>query len=438
MKRVLALIALLAWLGTVAVLVVLAVNHALEALGAFLCTGIAVAAGWVALTHRGFARALGAVVALLAVAGAVAILAGEGALLTLVIYIVAVALASGATTLALKPTGRAPGWQQLPAPGRRVLIMNPWSGGGKVERFNLPDECRKRGIEPIVLKRGDDLRTLALNAADAGAGALGMAGGDGSQAIVAQVAMERGLPYVCVPAGTRNHLALDLGVDRDDVVGALEAYGPEGFERRIDLATINDVVFVNNVSLGVYAKIVQSDEYRDDKMGTTLRMLPDLLGPDAEPFDLSFAVLNGDDHASADLLMVSNGPYRLDRMFGMGTRPRMDAGVLGIVSVAIDGPGEAAEFIALEGAGQAARFRGWRTWSATEFVVEADKPVPAGVDGEALTLDPPLRFVTHPGALRVRLAPHHPGRSPSTEMPTSSRDAVAALGRAAFGRAHAE
>jgi hypothetical protein len=188
MKRVLALIALLAWLGTVAVLVVLAVNHALEALGAFLCTGIAVAAGWVALTHRGFARALGAVVALLAVAGAVAILAGEGALLTLVIYIVAVAVASGATTLALKPTGRAPGWQQLPAPGRRVLIMNPWSGGGKVERFNLPDECRKRGIEPIVLKRGDDLRTLALNAADAGAGALGMAGGDGSQAIVAQVA----------------------------------------------------------------------------------------------------------------------------------------------------------------------------------------------------------------------------------------------------------
>ena len=438
MKRVLALIALVAWAGTVVVLVVLAVNHALEALVALLATGIAVAAGWVALTHRGFARVLGGVVAILAVAAAVVVLAGEGALLTLVIYLAAVALASGATTLALTPTGRAPAWEHLPAPGRPVLIMNPWSGGGKVQRFNLPDECRKRGIEPIVLKRGDDLRTLAVNAADAGAGALGMAGGDGSQAIVAQVAMERGLPHVCVPAGTRNHLALDLGVDRDDVVGALEAYGPDGLERRIDLATINDAVFVNNVSLGVYAKIVQSDEYRDDKLGTTLRMLPDLLGPDAEPFDLSFAVPDGDDHTTADLLMVSNGPYRLDRMFGMGTRPRMDAGALGIVSVAIDGAGQAAEFIALEGAGQAARFEGWRTWTATEFVVEADKPVPVGVDGEALTLDPPLRFATHPGALRVRLAPHHPGRSPSAEMPTNSRDAVAALGRAAFGRAPAQ
>ena len=46
-----------------------------------------------------------------------------------------------------------------------------------------------------------------------------MAGGDGSQAMVATVAAEFGLPMVVVPAGTRNHLALDLGLDRDDVVG---------------------------------------------------------------------------------------------------------------------------------------------------------------------------------------------------------------------------
>ena len=247
-----------------------------------------------------------------------------------------------------------------------------------------------------------------------------MAGGDGSQAIVAQVAMERALPYVCVPAGTRNHLALDLGVDRDDVVGALDAYGDEGLERRIDLATINGSVFVNNVSLGVYASIVQSDHYRDDKLGTTLRMLPELLGPEAEPFDLRFAAPGGDDNATADLLMVSNGPYRLDRLFGMGTRPRMDSGVLGIVSVRIAGPGQAAQFLAMESTGTVSRFSGWRTWTAEEFVVNADQPVPAGVDGEALSLDPPLRFVTHPDALRVRISPHHPGVSPSAEMPTSA------------------
>ena len=153
MKRVLALVALLAWVGTLAVLVVLAVNHTVEALGALACTVVASAAGWLALTHRGFARGLGAVVALLAVAGALVILIGDGAFVTLVIYVVAVVLASGATTLALRRSGPAPAWKALPAPGRPVLIMNPWSGGGKVDKFNLPEECRRRGIEPVVLKQ---------------------------------------------------------------------------------------------------------------------------------------------------------------------------------------------------------------------------------------------------------------------------------------------
>jgi diacylglycerol kinase family enzyme len=89
-----------------------------------------------------------------------------------------------------------------------------------------------------------------------------MAGGDGSQALVAAVAAERDIPFVCVPAGTRNHFVLDLGLDRKDVVGALDAY-TDGVERRIDLARVGDRVFVNNVSLGVYAAIVQSDDYRD-------------------------------------------------------------------------------------------------------------------------------------------------------------------------------
>src|SRR4029077_4005061 len=102
--------------------------------------------------------------------------------------------------------------------------MNPRSGGGKATRFGLVDECHKRGIEPIMLEPGDDLLVLAEDAVTRGADVLGMPGGDGSQALVATVAAKHGLPHVVVPAGTRNHLALDLGLDRDDVVGALDAY----------------------------------------------------------------------------------------------------------------------------------------------------------------------------------------------------------------------
>ena len=142
------------------------------------------------------------------------------------------------------------------APHHPVLFFNPRSGGGKAERFSLAKEARARGIEPIELKAGDDLEVLVRGAVARGADGLAMAGGDGSQAVVAAVAAEFGLPYACVPAGTRNHFALDLGVDRDDVVGALEAF-VDGGERRVDLGEVNGRVFVNNVSLGLYAEAVQ-------------------------------------------------------------------------------------------------------------------------------------------------------------------------------------
>ena len=167
------------------------------------------------------------------------------------------------------PVGRA---------GHGVLIVNPKSGGGKATRFGLADEARRRGIETVVLEPGSDLLRLVAGAVDRGADVIGIAGGDGSQALVASVAMRHDVALVCIPAGTRNHFALDLGLDRDDVVGALDAFG-DAVERRIDLAEVSGHVFVNNVSLGIYAKIVQSPEYRDAKRSTTANFLPQLLGP---------------------------------------------------------------------------------------------------------------------------------------------------------------
>ena len=137
----------------------------------------------------------------------------------------------------------------------------------------------------------DWLQTVR-DVAASGVDVLGMAGGDGSQAMVGTVAAELGLPMVVVPAGTRNHLALDLGLDRNDVVGALDAYG-EAVERTMDLADLNGHVFVNNVSLGLYAAIVRSPAYRDAKVDTTLATLPQVLGPDTEPFDLRFTGPDG-------------------------------------------------------------------------------------------------------------------------------------------------
>jgi len=269
-------------------------------------------------------------------------------------------------------------------PAHPVLIVNPRSGGGTAARCDLVEECRMRGIEAIVLEHGDDVAALATAAVRDGADVLGMAGGDGSQAAVAAVAAAHDLPYVCIPAGTRNHFALDLGIDRDDPIAALDAFA-DGDERRIDLGRVNGRAFVNNVALGFYGAVVQSPAYRDHKVRTVVELLPELVGPNAEPFDLHFVGAGGATFDHAALVLVSNNPYVLDPRPRKGARGDIDGGVLGVVAVTAPGP------------------RGLAEWTTSAFVVDSSAPVTAGIDGESVVLAPPLRFESDPKALRVRV-----------------------------------
>ena len=287
-------------------------------------------------------------------------------------------------------------------PRHPVLIINPRSGGGKAERFGLLDECVARGIEPIVLQRGDDLVGIVADAVSRGADAIGAAGGDGSQALVATVASQHDIPYVCVPAGTRNHFASDLGVDRDDVVGALNAF-VNGAERRIDLARVNGRVFVNNASLGVYAKIVQSEEYRNAKLETVARMLPDLLPPCAAPFDLRFTAPDGTQWQGAQLVLVSNNPYHAPRPGGSGNRQGLDSGMLGVITARVVNPKDLLTLISTELTGAIPGLPEWRDFTTPVFTIDAGAPVDIALDGEPLLLDPPLRFESLPSALRIRV-----------------------------------
>jgi diacylglycerol kinase family enzyme len=286
-------------------------------------------------------------------------------------------------------------------PEHPVLIINPRSGGGKAERFQLARECRARDIEPLMFQSGDDLSEIATAAVGAGADAIGVAGGDGSQAVVAGIAAEHDIAYVCVPAGTRNHFAGDLGVDRSDVVGALDAFA-HGSERRIDLAHLNGRVFVNNASLGAYAKIVKDDRYRNAKLETIARQLPELLPPRGDPFDLRFAAPDGTRWDGAHLVLVSNNPYRPARPGTTGTRGGIDHGLLGVIAIRVLAPQQLAQIRTTERTGAVPRFPGSLDFTTPEFTVDAPGPVDAALDGEALVVEPPLRFESVPSALRVR------------------------------------
>ena len=438
-RRVTAVVALLAPLAVLVVVVVVLLRRPLVLALAVGCVGLGIGAAAYAVTRAGIRRTLAAVLAVLALAAAVALIfAAAGGLLVIGLVVALLLLGAVATRHALGRDIKS--LKSSPTPGtvvgpaaRPVLLMNPKSGGGKVGRFNLVEEARRRGIEPVVLAPGDDLLRLAERAVADGADVVGMAGGDGSQALVASVAAAHDVGFVCVPAGTRNHLAMDLGLDRDDVVEALDAFG-DAVERRIDLGLVGDRVFVNNATVGLYAKIVQSPAYREHKVGTALELLPGMLGPDATPFDLRFTGPDGTEHASAHLILVSNDRYQLGSGEGFGSRRSIDGGNLGIVAATFRSPAEIARLLQSGASGRNWRPPGWVEWADASFELESGRPVEIGIDGEAMVLDPPIRFRTLPGALRVRIPLGAPGYSPAAAAPTPGWAGVTALLRAVAGR----
>lgn len=411
-RRLAAIGALLLALISLALAVIAAVSHFPRGLIVLVLVVVALAVAWYSLLHRGYLRAIGLGLSVLAFAAALVLLLARDPLIMIFMILCALAaLAAARTAFAIRA--------ELPAvdpPKHPVLIFNPRSGGGKAERFHLAEEARQRGIEAIELSPGHDLVALAEDALARGADALAMAGGDGSQAVVAAAAARAGVPYACIPAGTRNHFALDLGVDRDDVVGALDAF-VEGGERVVDLADVNGRVFVNNVSLGLYADAVQHAGYRDAKLRTLLDTIPDVAGPSASAPGLRWRDPDGFSHEGGLALLISNNPYRLGHMVGSGTRPRLDTAHLG---VAVMAPTRELGGGVLQ------------LWSLSEVNLEADAELAAGLDGEAVTLTPPLRFIMRPAALRVRISTKHPGASPAAALPENAWVAVGELAKLAL------
>ncbi|MEU5163481.1 diacylglycerol kinase family protein [Streptomyces sp. NPDC020875] len=401
--RLLARLALLAAVGVLVVLVT-AVGEAgllIVVAAPLAVAGCAVGVWWF-LAYRGPVRVLGAVVAIAAPLVVVVLLTVAGLWLTALLLAVSWAATLSCARAALRvsdPRRARRSRRAAPAarPGHAVLIMNPRSGGGKVDRFGLAERAERLGARVIRLdpEAPADVVRLAREAVTGGADLLGVAGGDGTQALVAAVAADHDLPFLVIPAGTRNHFALDMGLDRADPARALDAL-TDGEEVRVDLGTVAGRPFVNTVSFGVYADVVQRPEYRDAKAGTALAAMPDLLvGPDVRRLDA-----RADDTVlpSLQAVLVSNNPYTSpDVLGGSGRRPRLDSGLLGVLGIRVEGAAQAAE-LAVRGSQSAALTV--RTARRVEVSAGAAE-IPVAVDGEALRMPTPVVCALRPGALRV-------------------------------------
>ena len=310
-----------------------------------------------------------------------------------VLALVAAAGGLGKTALAREahPTGMPE--HEFPPPQRPFVVMNPRSGGGKVTRFGLKEKAEALGAEVVLLEGPGtvDVEAVVREALARGADLLGVAGGDGTQALVAGVAAEHDVPFMVISAGTRNHFALDLGLDREDPSTCLAALTEDAVELRVDLGVIGGRTFVNNASFGAYAAVVQSPAYRDDKTRTTLEILPDLL--QGQTGSRLVAQADGVTAHGPQAVLVSDNPYQLSDLAGLGRRARLDTGRLGMVAISVDSARQAVGLL------RHTRDNGLTVLETPEVVVSADTAADPGRDRRrgrdaadpCHVLDPPRR-----------------------------------------------
>ena len=406
-QRWLARLSLLLACLAVVILVVFAGARSFAMLAVALAGAVVtLGAAYLFLSRRGMVRWLSLVVVVLAPIGVLIAHAVAGLLWVAIAAVAVWLLAGGTARLAL--AGSTADWRMPEHPARSpaahpFLIMNPRSGGGKVGRFDLKRKAEDLGAE-VFLMDGDepvDVAAVAREAVVRGADLLGVAGGDGTQALVAGIAAEHGLPFVVITAGTRNHFALDLGLDREDPAACLAALS-DGVELRVDLGEIGGQTFVNNASFGAYAEVVESPAYRDDKLATTLDLLPDLLqGHRGARFT---ARADGTELKAPQAVLVANNPYGSGDIAGLGRRFRLDRGILGVVSVTIGSAQQAAGLL------RGRHATGLVVLTTKRIEISTDAPeIPVGIDGEAVILPAPVVCTIHPGALRVWVPRNRPG-----------------------------
>jgi diacylglycerol kinase family enzyme len=367
---------------------------------------VSVAAAYFVLSRRGIARWLSLGILVLVPIAVIAIFAAGGVLWVAIVsagvWLLAGVTARQALT-AGQPDWRMPEHPAQPPARRPFLIMNPKSGDGKVEKFDLKRKAEALGAEVFLFGGSGpvDVAAVARQAVAGGADLLGVAGGDGTQALVAGIAAEHGLPFVVISAGTRNHFALDLGLDREDPARCLGALA-DGVELRVDLGVINGQTFVNNASFGAYAEIVETPAYRGDKMGTTLNLLPDLL--QGHRGAQLAAQVDGTRIETPQALLVANNPYGTGDLAGLSRRARLDGGILGVVGVTVSNAAQAVDLL------RGIRAAGVSVLTTKQIEITADAPqIPVGVDGESILMSTPVTCTVSPGALRVWVPRDRPG-----------------------------
>ena len=291
-------------------------------------------------------------------------------------------------------------------PNRGTLFFNPSSGArlpaGEVAE--LQKAAADGGLEVVRCGPGVDIIGLTREHMRTGRRLFVAAGGDGTINSVVQPLMNSDATFAVIPAGTYNHFARDLGVPLD-WREALDV-ALNGTTRQIDAGRINDRFFVNNVSIGLYPELVARREERGrdypkwkarlHAVYATLRKYPHVT------LAIESEFLN--EIVKTHVFVISNNSYDLSRLGVEAPRSTLEEGRLSVYWLPHLPRIALTRFLAHYLAGRVKTAPGFRSFRTTRLKVQsARRRLHLGVDGEVVTMDPPLVITIVPRALTVKV-----------------------------------
>jgi len=289
---------------------------------------------------------------------------------------------------------------------KAIALVNEASGSASDDSLDgVANALRTAGVAAEVeLVRPHQIASRAKAAIKAGAQLVIAAGGDGTMSAVAGALVGTNVPLGILPLGTLNHLARDLGIPFD--LDAASAVIAVGHQRRIDVARLNDRLFVNNSAVGLYPLFVADRESQQRRLGRSKRLSMFVAGLRTlarfHHHRLSLTVNGGHSETiETPLLFVGNNDYRLD-LGGAGKRDSISDARLCVIMMRRMGR---AGFFAAMLRALAGRSRPGDMIKLddvqTLHVASRRSSLTVSTDGETYRLTPPLDYRIEPAALRV-------------------------------------
>ncbi len=291
---------------------------------------------------------------------------------------------------------------------RLSVILNSARGDARSVAERITQVARNAAVElRIDICDGASLAAAARHALDLGSTTVAAAGGDGTISSVAAVLVGTNVTLGVLPLGTLNHFAKDLGIplDIDQAIATVLANRVVA----VDVAEVNDRIFINNSSVGLYPRLVWERERQQEQGRRKLSALASAAWTVWRRYRRVTVMLNHERgnaiRVRTPFVFVGNNMYQLSGL-DFGSRARLDGGRLHLCMAPELSAVGVLRVMGEVLVGRLANFDQFESVAATTLTIDAWRPqIGVAIDGEVTVLRPPLRYRIHPRALRVAVPP---------------------------------